>query len=196
VVLNVAHIVTNSPNPGLAAAYINAMMDSAVQTKLAGPPACQFPTNAKVPYQGEIKNYVNSQDELLTMITTDWAKINPAAIPDHLSVQPRCAQVRGRRLIIIPRCCFCKICKSWRPGGAREAAGGLALALTIPLILQMTADEVIEYDAFCCAAYVSFWHKANMRRMCPFLSALRVKRTSQAYFELENVGTQFLSLRH
>jgi putative spermidine/putrescine transport system substrate-binding protein len=87
VVLNVAHIVTNSPNPGLAAAYINAMMDPAVQTKLAGPPAFQFPTNAKVPYQGEIKNYVNSQDELLTMITTDWAKINPqrSAIIDRFN---------------------------------------------------------------------------------------------------------------
>jgi len=77
VVLNVAHIVDNSPNPGLAAAYINAMMDPTVQTKLSGPPAFQFPTNGKVPYQGEIRNYVSGPDELLGMITTDWTKINP-----------------------------------------------------------------------------------------------------------------------
>jgi putative spermidine/putrescine transport system substrate-binding protein len=77
VVLNVAHIVENSPNPELAAAYINAMMDPAVQTKLSGPPAFQFPTNEKVPYQGEIRNYVSGPDELLSMITTDWSKINP-----------------------------------------------------------------------------------------------------------------------
>ncbi len=77
VVLNVAHIVDNSPNAGLAAAYINAMMDPAIQAKLSGPPAFQFPTNAKVPYQGEIQNYVRGPDELLSMITTDWTKINP-----------------------------------------------------------------------------------------------------------------------
>lgn len=87
VVLNVAHIVENSPNPGLAAAYINAMMDPAVQAKLSGPPAFQFPTNSKVPYEGEIKKYVNTHEELLSMITTDWTKINPqrAAIIDRFN---------------------------------------------------------------------------------------------------------------
>ena len=34
VVLNVAHIVDNSPNAGLAAAYINAMMESCYSSKI------------------------------------------------------------------------------------------------------------------------------------------------------------------
>jgi ABC-type uncharacterized transport system substrate-binding protein len=33
-----------------------------------------------------------------------------------------------------------------------------ALGLTVPMIMQMTADAVIEYSAICCAAYVALWH--------------------------------------
>jgi putative spermidine/putrescine transport system substrate-binding protein len=77
VVLNTAYLVANSPNPGLASAYINEMMDAGVQAKLAAAPYFQFPTNSKVPYEGEIAKYAKGTDELLGMITTDWKKINP-----------------------------------------------------------------------------------------------------------------------
>jgi hypothetical protein len=38
-----------------------------------------------------------------------------------------------------------------------------SLGLDVPLFLQQRADEVIEYAAFCCAAYVGLWHKATFR---------------------------------
>jgi putative spermidine/putrescine transport system substrate-binding protein len=77
VVLITAHIVANTPNLDLAAAYINAIADPKVQVASAEAPYYRFPTNSKVPYPADLKVYANSTDELLGLITTDWAKLNP-----------------------------------------------------------------------------------------------------------------------
>jgi len=37
-----------------------------------------------------------------------------------------------------------------------------SLGLTISTQMQLLADEVIEYAAFCCTAYVGLWHVADV----------------------------------
>jgi putative tryptophan/tyrosine transport system substrate-binding protein len=37
------------------------------------------------------------------------------------------------------------------------------LGLTVPDKLLASADEVIEWSVFCCAAYVAYWHIASFR---------------------------------
>ena len=46
------------------------------------------------------------------------------------------------------------------------------LGLTVPLTLQASADEVIEYDVVCCSALRRDWHKADLAPgllCCPLL---------------------------
>lgn len=71
------HIVKNSKEPALAAAYINAALDAGVQSQLADAPYYLVPTNVKVPYSKGLQHYAKSAAELDTFKSIDWVKLAP-----------------------------------------------------------------------------------------------------------------------
>jgi putative spermidine/putrescine transport system substrate-binding protein len=77
VTLTSMHIVKNSKNVDLAAAYINAAISPEVQGKMGDAPYILVPTNPKVPLSKPLQYYAKDAAALGQMNTIDWAKINP-----------------------------------------------------------------------------------------------------------------------
>jgi putative spermidine/putrescine transport system substrate-binding protein len=71
------HIVKNSKNVDLAAAYVNAAISPEVQSKMGDAPYILVPTNAKVPLSKPLQYYAKDTAALEKMNTVDWAKLNP-----------------------------------------------------------------------------------------------------------------------
>ncbi len=71
------HIVKNSKNVDLAAAYINAAISAEVQAKMGDAPYVLVPTNSKVPLSKPLQHYARTFGELDKMNTVDWVKLNP-----------------------------------------------------------------------------------------------------------------------
>jgi putative spermidine/putrescine transport system substrate-binding protein len=71
------HVVKNSKEPALAAAYINAALDAGVQSQLANAPYYLVPTNVEVPYSKGLQHYAKSAAELDTFKSIDWVKLAP-----------------------------------------------------------------------------------------------------------------------
>ena len=71
------HIVKNSKNVDLAAAYINASISPDVQAKMGDAPYILVPTNSKVPLSKPLQYYAKTFGDLDKMNTVDWAKLNP-----------------------------------------------------------------------------------------------------------------------
>lgn len=71
------HIVKNSKNVDLAAAYVNASISPAVQAKMGDKPYLLVPTNTKVPFSPGLRQYAKNAAELETFHGVDWAKLNP-----------------------------------------------------------------------------------------------------------------------
>jgi putative spermidine/putrescine transport system substrate-binding protein len=74
---SVMHIVKNSKNPDLAAAYINAALSPEVQTKMAAAPYYVAPVSGKAAFSPGLQAYAKSMAEIETMNGVDWAKLNP-----------------------------------------------------------------------------------------------------------------------
>lgn len=71
------HVIKNSKNVDLAAAYINAALSADVQTKMGEAPYFIVPTNQKVAFSKGLQYYAKDVKALETMSTVDWAKLNP-----------------------------------------------------------------------------------------------------------------------
>jgi putative spermidine/putrescine transport system substrate-binding protein len=71
------HIVKNSKNVDLAAAYINAALSPEVQSKLAEPPYLVAPTSNKAVFSKGLAAYAPDMKALEAMSSIDWAKLNP-----------------------------------------------------------------------------------------------------------------------
>jgi putative spermidine/putrescine transport system substrate-binding protein len=71
------HIIKNSKNVDLAAAYINAALGADVQTRMGEAPYFIVPTNQKVAFSKGLQFYAKDVKALESMSTVDWAKINP-----------------------------------------------------------------------------------------------------------------------
>jgi putative spermidine/putrescine transport system substrate-binding protein len=71
------HIVKNSKNVDLAAAYLNASISPEVQARMGDAPYILVPTNSKVPLSKPLQFYAKDFGELDKMNTVDWAKLNP-----------------------------------------------------------------------------------------------------------------------
>jgi putative spermidine/putrescine transport system substrate-binding protein len=71
------HIVKNSRNPELAAAYINAAISPEVQTQMAEEPYMLAPTNARAKFSKALSSVATDSKALEAMNTVDWSKLNP-----------------------------------------------------------------------------------------------------------------------
>ncbi|MFN0301091.1 MAG: extracellular solute-binding protein [Burkholderiales bacterium] len=71
------HVVKNTKNPDLAAAYINAAISPDVQQKMGDAPYFVVPTNEKVQFSKGLQTWAKDMKELQTFKTVDWAKLNP-----------------------------------------------------------------------------------------------------------------------
>ena len=71
------HIVKNTKNLDLAAAYVNASISVDVQQKMGDAPYVLVPTNSKVPLSKALQVYARDGAALARMSTVDWAKLNP-----------------------------------------------------------------------------------------------------------------------
>ena len=71
------HIVKNSRNPDLAAAYINAALSPEVQTKMAAEPYFVVPVSKKAVLSPGLQAYAKTVEEIEKMSRVDWAKLNP-----------------------------------------------------------------------------------------------------------------------
>ena len=71
------HIVKNSKNVDLAAAYLNASISPEVQARMGDAPYILVPTNSKVALSKPLQFYAKDFAELDKMNTVDWAKLNP-----------------------------------------------------------------------------------------------------------------------
>ena len=71
------HIVKNSKNVDLAAAYLDASISPEVQAKMGDAPYVLVPTNQKVPLSKPLQYYAKDFAELDKMNTVDWMKLNP-----------------------------------------------------------------------------------------------------------------------
>jgi putative spermidine/putrescine transport system substrate-binding protein len=76
VVRTTMHVVKNTKEPALAAAYINAALDPEVQGKLADAPYHLAPTNTKVPYTKGLQQYARNASELEAFKSIDWIKMS------------------------------------------------------------------------------------------------------------------------
>ena len=77
VIRSVMHIVKNTKNADLAAAYINASLSPDVQQKMGDKPYLLAPTNSKVPYSPGLQFYAKDAAQLETYPSVDWVKLNP-----------------------------------------------------------------------------------------------------------------------
>jgi putative spermidine/putrescine transport system substrate-binding protein len=77
VIRSTMHIVKNTKNADLAAAYINAALSPEVQQKMGDAPYLLAPTNAKVPYSAGLQQYAKDAAQLETYHGVDWVKLNP-----------------------------------------------------------------------------------------------------------------------
>lgn len=71
------HIVKNTKNAELAAAYINAALSPDVQTKMAEAPYFVAPTSSKAVFSKGLQAYATDTKALEAMNGVDWAKLNP-----------------------------------------------------------------------------------------------------------------------
>ena len=71
------HIVKNSKNVDLAAAYINAALSPDVQTQMAAAPYFVVPTSSKAQFSKGLQVFAANTQALEAMNTVDWAKLNP-----------------------------------------------------------------------------------------------------------------------
>jgi putative spermidine/putrescine transport system substrate-binding protein len=74
IVRTTMHVVKNTKESALAAAYINAALDAGVQAQLADAPYYLAPTNTKVPYTKGLQQYAHDANELENFKTIDWIK--------------------------------------------------------------------------------------------------------------------------
>ena len=71
------HIVKNSRNVDLAAAYINTAISPEVQTQMAEEPYFVAPTNGKAKFSKGLMAYAADIKALEAMNGVDWSKLNP-----------------------------------------------------------------------------------------------------------------------
>ena len=72
------HVCANAAAPDLAAAYIDAHLDPAVQAAMLKPPYDVIPTNSKVKLEGAITLAVaKTHEDLAKVRTFAWERINP-----------------------------------------------------------------------------------------------------------------------
>ena len=71
------HIVKNSKNVELAAAYINAALSPEVQTQMADAPYMVAPTSSKAVFSKALGAYATNTAALEAMNGVDWIKLNP-----------------------------------------------------------------------------------------------------------------------
>lgn len=71
------HIVKNSKNVELAAAYINAALSPEVQTQMADAPYIVAPISSKAKFSQALSVYAPDTPALEAMNGVDWAKLNP-----------------------------------------------------------------------------------------------------------------------
>lgn len=71
------HIVRNSRNVELAAAYINAALSPEVQTKMADAPYFIVPTSRKATFSKGLLEYARDSRALEAMSSVDWSRLNP-----------------------------------------------------------------------------------------------------------------------
>lgn len=71
------HIVKNSKNVDLAAAYINAALSPEVQSKMADAPYYVAPISSKAVFSKGLQTYAADMKALEAMNGVDWAKLNP-----------------------------------------------------------------------------------------------------------------------
>ncbi len=71
------HIVKNSKQVDLAAAYINAALSPEVQTQMADAPYMVSPTSSKAVFSKALSAYAANTAALEAMNSVDWAKLNP-----------------------------------------------------------------------------------------------------------------------
>lgn len=74
---SIMHIVKNTKQVDLAAAYVNAALSPEVQQKMGDKPYLLVPTNVKVPFSPALQQYAKDAAMLETFHTVDWAKLNP-----------------------------------------------------------------------------------------------------------------------
>jgi len=74
---SVMHIVKNTKNVDLAAAYINAALSPEVQTRMAAEPYFVAPVSAKATFSPGLQAYAKNTAEIEAMNGVDWAKLNP-----------------------------------------------------------------------------------------------------------------------
>ncbi|MFT4267496.1 MAG: ABC transporter substrate-binding protein [Xenophilus sp.] len=74
---SVMHIVKNTKNPDLAAAYINAALSPEVQTKMAAEPYFVAPVSTKAVFSPGLQAYAKNMAEIEAMNGVDWARLNP-----------------------------------------------------------------------------------------------------------------------
>ena len=71
------HIVKNSPNADLAAAYINAAISPEVQTQMADAPFFVVPTSTRARFSQGLQFYGKDIQAVEAMNGVDWVKLNP-----------------------------------------------------------------------------------------------------------------------
>jgi len=71
------HIIKNSKNVDLAAAYINAALSPEVQTQMADAPYIVAPISSKAKFSKALALYAPDSKSLEAMNGVDWAKLNP-----------------------------------------------------------------------------------------------------------------------
>ena len=74
---SVMHVVKNTKNPDLAAAYINAALSPEVQTQMAAAPYFVAPVSSKAVFSPGLQAYARNMTEITAMNGVDWAKLNP-----------------------------------------------------------------------------------------------------------------------
>ncbi len=76
-IMSTMHIIKNSKNVDLAAAYINAALSPEVQTKMADSPYLVAPTSSKATFSKGLAEYAPDMKSIEAMSGIDWVKLNP-----------------------------------------------------------------------------------------------------------------------